>query len=91
MLPQNLGRLLTILSLSILISHDVICVAWASKQPYTPSDIRFFVRVQRTRVLEALRWLRTNNPLYKNIIINHDLLNTSEDKFLPSGITNCIL
>ncbi len=45
MLSQNPGPLLTILSLSNLVPHDVICIAWASKHPYTTSDICFFMIV----------------------------------------------
>lgn len=75
-LLQNPRLLLIRLSLSILVSHNVVCIVWASKQPYTPSDISLFAHIWRIKVLKILYWLRTNNFLYKNIVINLDLLNT---------------
>lgn len=44
-LPQNLGPWLIILFISILAPHDVIRIAWASKQLHIPSDIFFFAHV----------------------------------------------
>ena len=35
-----------------------------------------FLRVNRARVHDALRWLKENNPIYKNIEISSDRLNT---------------
>ncbi|WP_375449087.1 DUF6570 domain-containing protein [uncultured Nostoc sp.] len=90
-LPQNPGPLLTILPSSTLAPHNVIRIAWASKRPHTPFDIRFFVRVRRIRVLEALRWLKANNPLYIDIVINLDLLDTWEDEFVPVSIASRVL
>ena len=91
MLSQNPGPLLTILPSSNLAPHDVICIAQASKRYHTTSDIRLFGSVQRTRVLEALRWLKANNPLYKDIVINLDLLYTWKNEFVPIDIASNIL
>ena len=90
-LSQNSGPLLTILPSSNLVPHDIICIAWASKQPHTPSNIHFFVRVRIIRVLETLHWWKANNLLYTNIVINLDLLDTWKDKFVPVSITSCVL
>lgn len=73
-LSQNLGHLLTILSLSNLASHNIIRITWASKRIHIFFEICLFIYVQRTRVLEAIYWLKINNPLYNNIVINFDLL-----------------
>lgn len=90
-LSQNLRPLLTILSSSNVVPHDMICIALVSKRLHTASDICFFASVQKTRVLEALRWLKTNNPLYKDIVINVDMLHTWENKFVPVGIASNVL
>lgn len=90
-LPQNPGSLLTILPSSTLASHDVIRIAWAKKLLYTLSDICSFARVQIIRVLEALRWLKANNPLYTDIVINLDLLDMWKDKFMPVGLVSRVL
>lgn len=44
--------------------------------------------IRKHCVIGALNWLMANNPLYKNIRINHRLLDTWEDQFIPSGITD---
>lgn len=38
-----------------------------------------------------LHWLKLENPLYCNIIINFNLLNKWKDKFIPSRIANNII
>lgn len=73
-LLQNHGLLLTILPSSNLVPHNMICIAWISKRLHTAFDICFFVSIWKTRVLEAPCWLKANNLLYKDIIINLDLL-----------------
>lgn len=73
-LPQNSGLLLTILLLSNLTLYDVIYIAWARKRLHIAFDICLFASIQRTRILEILHWLKTNNSLYKNIVINLNLL-----------------
>ena len=90
-LPQNSGPLLSILPSRSLILHDIVRIAWASKQTHTVADIQPFVKVRRERVLVALHWLRQNNPLYYNITINLDFLQEWEDEFVPTGIADEVL
>lgn len=90
-LPQNPGPLLTLLPSSSLELHDVIRVVWAGKRPHTEGDIRPFGRIRKNKILEALIWLRENNPLYGDIDINHTLLDNWEDEFVPTGIVNRVL
>ena len=66
-LPQNPGPLLDILPSSSLVLHDVIRIVWASKRAHTVEDIRPFARIRREKVLQALLWLKDNNPLYFEI------------------------
>lgn len=73
-LSQNPGPLLIILSSSNLAPHDMICIAWTSKRPHTFSNICLIIYIQKTRVLKILCWLKTNNLLYKNNVINLHLL-----------------
>ena len=90
-LPQNPGPLLDILPSSSLVLHDVIRIVWASKRPHTVEDIRPFARIRRDKVLQALLWLKDQKPLYKNIVINHGLLENWEDEFVPAGIADRVL
>ena len=45
-----------------------------------------FLRVNRTRVHDALRWLKENNPIYQNIEISSDRLNSLPDDGVPVEI-----
>lgn len=87
-LPRNPGLLLTILPLSVLAPHVVIQLA---NDPISLLTFVFFARVQKIRILKVLYWLKANNPLYTDIVINLDLLNTWKDKFVPVDIASCIL
>lgn len=89
-LTHNPGPLFTLLPSSSLVLHDVFRVVWARKMPHTKSEICFFGRIRKNKILEALIWLKENNPLYGNIDINHTLLDNWKDKFIPTGIVNCI-
>lgn len=80
-----------ILSSSNLAPHNMICIAWVSKSLYTTSDIYFFANVWRTRVIKVLRWLKANNLLYKDIIINLNLLYIWENKFVLVSIVSNVL
>lgn len=35
--------------------------------------------------------MRENNPIYRNIDINHILLDNWDNKFVPTGIMSCVL
>lgn len=46
-----------------------------------------FLRVKRSRIRAALRWLKLNNPLYANIIISDEMLEMySDDNSIPEEI-----
>ncbi len=42
-------------------------------------------------VLKALLWLKDNNVLYKDIIINFDLTDIWEGEFVPASISSTVL
>ncbi len=90
-LPQNPGSLLTLLLSASLRLHHVIRVVWAGKRPHTEADIHPFGRVRKTRVLEALIWLRENNQLYKDVEMNHTRMDDWDDEFIPAGIKSRVL
>lgn len=73
-LPQNPGPLLNSLPSASLRLHDVIRIVWASERAHTAADIRSFASIRREKVLTALRWLKSENPLYRDIVINFNLL-----------------
>ncbi len=83
LLPQNPAPLLNLLFSPTLVLHDVIRIFWAVQKRPTDSDLRHFILVRKQTLVDALTWLQTNNPLYQNVIINHDILSSMLDEFIP--------
>ena len=90
-LPQNPGPLLDMLLSNAFLLHEIIRVVWAGKRPYTAADILAFRRVRKEKVLNALLWLKENNPLYGNLTINYQELESWDDEFIPAGISSRVL
>ena len=63
--------------------HDHIRIVWLGKTDPTVHDLKPFVEVRKDKVLRALLWLCANNPLYKSVTINHDLINQWDCSFIP--------
>jgi hypothetical protein len=82
-IPQNPGPLLDILPSPELQFHDHIRIVWLGKTDPTVHDLKPFVEVRKDKVLRALLWLCANNPLYKSVTINHDLINQWDCSFIP--------
>ena len=49
-----------------------------------------FLRVNRNRVRDALQWLKTNNPLYRSIVISDSRLNALPLDGVPSEIFDLV-
>ncbi len=75
-LSQQSGPLLNLLPSNDIQLHDIIRVVWLGKRPPNDNNLRYFGRIRKAKVLEALLWLKNNNALYKDIVINFDLTNT---------------
>ncbi len=89
--PQNLRPLFTLLPLEMTSVDNVMQVVWTDKTSLQFEQLSGFVSIRKYRIIRALQWLVANNPLYENIQINHRLLETWEDKFIPSGIMDNIV
>ncbi len=91
LLPQNPSPLLSLLPSPEIALHDLIRVVWCGKGRPTDYDLRHFVQVRRQKILDALTWLQEHNPLYRDIVINHDMLETMPDEFIPEGISSRVV
>ncbi len=91
LLPQNPGTLLNLLSSETTPVDEVIRVVWGGKSLPRPEQLSAFVSIQKHCIIDALRLLIANNPLYKNIGINHWLLETWDDKFISFGIMDTMV
>ena len=89
-IPQDPGPLLKILPSPELHFHDYIKIVWSAKEDPTLEDLRPFAEIRKDKVLRALVWLCNNNPLYKSVAINYDLIDQWEDRFVPPILENTI-
>jgi hypothetical protein len=64
----------------------VIAVTIIGPKGFPEKTMPEFLRVRRSRVREALIWLKANNPLYVNIEICEDILNQFPDDEVPIEI-----
>lgn len=72
-LPQQLALLFNFLLSSNLHLYDIIQVVWLEKHPYNEDNLQYFSQIRKVKVFEMLMWVKDNNALYKNRVINVDL------------------
>lgn len=90
-IPQDPEPLLEILPSPALMLHDVIRVFWLGKQPTTYADLSPFLLVRRHRVLTALQYLTRHNHVYHNVTVNHQMIDTWDDDFIPAELQENII
>ncbi len=89
--PQQLGLLLNLLPSNNIQLYNIIKIVWLGKRPSNNNDLRYFGRIRKAKVLEVLLWLKDNNTLYKDIVINFDLTDIWEGEFVPANILSRVL
>ncbi|KAJ3568908.1 hypothetical protein NPX13_g6264 [Xylaria arbuscula] len=71
--PNNVDDLVaTVLPHPLLRTIENIYVSWSGLNRPSPAEVGTLLQVRKSRVTAALLWLQRNNPLYKDIEINHD-------------------
>jgi Helitron helicase-like domain at N-terminus len=83
---QDPSQLLTILPSSTLDLYKHVTISWAGMSKPTPENLLAFCRIEKARVLRALLWLVQNNPLYRDVRIDFDLIRSWEDRFVPETL-----
>ena len=87
-LPLDPSPLLHILPSSDLSLQTLIKVYWIGRTAPSIAALNLLLRVRKDRVLGALLYLGENNPVYRTIDINHAMLHTWPDEFIPPEIEN---
>lgn len=92
--PQRPSTIAKILPPSIEEITSPICVIFVGSSPPSEEWLRkkaVPLTVRREVVRKALIWLQKHNPLYKNIIINHEMLDSLPDQYvLPVHIEHIL-
>jgi hypothetical protein len=88
---QDPSNLLTILPTRDLIAHTTITVSWEKETPPSEDNLARFCSVDKSKVLLALLWLCANNPVYKEVTIDYELLDSWPDNHIPQEIRDAFL
>ena len=92
--PQRPSEISSMLPPSIDDISTPICVIFVGSSPPSNEWLREKAKplvVRREKVREALVWLKNHNSIYKDIVINHTLLNTLEpEQILPVRIEHVL-
>ncbi|KAJ7214336.1 hypothetical protein GGX14DRAFT_309606, partial [Mycena pura] len=75
--PHEISELAKVLPRPMSTLYDEICVIFVSDDREATANIfeRTPLLVRRGHILRALQWLKHNNPLYSDVILDHDALN----------------
>ena len=79
-LPQNIEQFIKTLPVSV----SALPILLVKQKGVDNTEPQF--RVRRSKVLDALLWLKANNTFYSDIDINHECISTLPENGIPSGI-----
>ena len=89
-IPQDPGPLLQILPSPELRLDNLIEVFWLGKRAPADTDLKPFLQVRKDKVLAALRYLVQPNLMYRDVSINHRIMNSWIGDFIPPEIRDNI-
>ncbi|KAH7305354.1 hypothetical protein BKA65DRAFT_365141, partial [Rhexocercosporidium sp. MPI-PUGE-AT-0058] len=90
-IPQDPGPLLQILPSPELKLDNLIKVFWLGKRAPVDADLKPFLQVGKDRVLAALQYLVRHNHLYRDLTINHTMIDDWSGDFIPPEIRDNII
>ncbi|KAJ7215441.1 hypothetical protein GGX14DRAFT_307449, partial [Mycena pura] len=92
--PQRPSRIAQLLPPALDEITDPICVLFVGAKPPTPEWLKEHAKpltVRPQKVRTALKWLQQHNRLYKDVILNEEVLSSMPDKYvLPVQIEHIV-
>jgi hypothetical protein len=88
---QDPSNILSILPTKRLQDHTTITVSWEQETPPSEENLARFCSVNKNKVLHALLWLCANNPVYKSVKIDYQLLDSWPQDHIPQEIRDAFL
>jgi uncharacterized protein DUF6570 len=88
--PQNVSDIAKSLPLSTNTLPDIIKIVFVGQTLPKKDQARTILTVRREIIRKALIWLHKNNTLYKNIDINHLLIDTLPINDIPDCLWNTV-
>lgn len=90
-IPQDPGPLLQILPSPELRLDHLIKVIWLGDRPPADTDLNPFLLVRKQKVLAALHYLVLHNHIYHGLTINHPMMDSWSDDFIPPELRDSII
>ncbi|CAF0815681.1 unnamed protein product [Adineta steineri] len=81
--PQNVVNIAATLPLELDELCDSLKIIFVGCRIPERNQLKTVLTVRKKKVSEALRWLRQNNPLYRNILINQSVIDKLPDDDVP--------
>jgi len=88
---QDPSQLLRILPARRLQDHTTITVSWDRGTPPSDENLARFCSVDKGKVLRALLWLCSNNPVYRSVSIDYSVLDSWPDIHIPQEIRDAFI
>jgi hypothetical protein len=88
---QDPSNILSILPTKRLQDYTTIIVSWEQETPPSEENLARFCSVNKNKVLHALLWLCANNPVYKSVTIDYELLDSWPQDHIPQEIRDAFL
>ncbi len=70
---------------------EVVKVIWVGKEQPSYKDLKPFLEVRKKVVWQALIGLKRDNPVYANVKIDEELLESWDETFIPPAIINSMM
>ncbi|KAH8743587.1 hypothetical protein F5883DRAFT_351714, partial [Diaporthe sp. PMI_573] len=88
--PSNTDDLTTnVLPRTLESALDNFLITWSGKQEPSDKDLSQYATIRPLAVMRALRWLKTNNPVYSNITIDTEELSGWTQPRVTAAIRAC--
>jgi len=84
--PQDVVNIATSLPLELNDLCNSLKILFVGHQPPKKSQLKNILTVRKTKISEALQWLKKNNLLYQNIQINQSRIDNLPDDDVPESL-----
>ena len=86
--PEEVSTVYRVLPPKLKSLTDTMKVIWVGKDQPKYMDLKPYLEVQREVVRQALFGLKRDNPVYRDIEVDEELLNEWDESFILKELTN---
>src|SRR5436305_263546 len=90
-IPEEVSTMYTVLPPQVKSLAGTMKVIWVGKDQPKYTDLKPYLEVRREVVRQALFGLKRDNPVYRDVEIDEELLNGWAESFIPKELTNSMI